>query len=90
MLKVALDVLAVSCVGCWLMQRTTEHPHLQLECPYPPRPVTDPSIVLSTGFCYGCGCPQHVSDVSELMIWYSHCVSYIIQIKMGCGRDSTI
>lgn len=78
-LKSALDVLAHSCVACWLLQRQPEHDHLLKDCCYKPNPITTEfsdwsawyqHIVLPKGFCYGCGCPQHVRHYTHSLMQF--------------------
>jgi superfamily II DNA helicase RecQ len=62
-IKRALDILTSSCVACWLLGKKPEHDHLLKDCTNcGDNDKSHSSLVFPKGFCYRCGCPQHVRD----------------------------
>jgi Helicase conserved C-terminal domain len=68
-IKNSLDILANSCVACWLFQANPSHGHLFKHCTaLSPHPYTlgdwrhwRSLVSFPENHCYGCGCPHEVS-----------------------------
>jgi hypothetical protein len=69
-IKEALDKFASSCVACWVMKADPTHNYRFQECAFFANNEQQwldwyQSISFPQGWCYGCGCPQHVSEAKR-------------------------
>ena len=73
-IKAALDVFAHRCIFCWVLQNEGPRPdHLLRSCSLSPNISTSHQrqwsswrlrVDFPAGYCYGCGLPQHVRNLS--------------------------
>lgn len=87
-IKLALDVLAHQCAFCWLLRKPIHSAdHLLADCILCPNIYTThrrpwlswlSAIKFPEGYCWGCGCPQHVSDRLYKPVDVSHFMTALL------------